>query len=114
MREELSNRYNQLRQERITAEILELSAGWNKSMNQGTIDQIIGSVVDVRFPKDQLPDLYNKLIVQVKRVSLEVAQHIGHDIVRCISMQPTDGLQRGMKALDTGNQSVYQWVKNVR
>ena len=72
-------------------------------MNQGTIDQIIGSVVDVRFPKDQLPDLYNKLIVQSeKEVSLEVAQHIGHDIVRCISMQPTDGLQRGMKALDTG------------
>ena len=72
-------------------------------MNQGTIDQIIGSVVDVRFPKDQLPDLYNKLIVQSeKEVSLEVAQHIGHDIVRCISMQPTDGLQRGMEALDTG------------
>ena len=72
-------------------------------MNQGTIDQIIGSVVDVRFPKDQLPDLYNKLVVQSEEeVSLEVAQHIGHDIVRCISMQPTDGLQRGMKALDTG------------
>ena len=72
-------------------------------MNQGTIDQIIGSVIDVRFPKDQLPDLYNKLVVQSEEeVSLEVAQHIGHDIVRCISMQPTDGLQRGMKALDTG------------
>ena len=72
-------------------------------MNQGTINQIIGSVVDVKFEKDELPDLYNKLIVQSdEEVALEVAQHIGHDVVRCISMQPTDGLQRGMKALDTG------------
>lgn len=72
-------------------------------MNQGTINQIIGSVVDVKFDQEQLPDLYNKLIVQSEEeVALEVAQHIGHDVVRCISMQPTDGLQRGMKALDTG------------
>ena len=72
-------------------------------MNQGTINQIIGSVVDVKFDQEQIPDLYNKLIVQSEEeVALEVAQHIGHDVVRCISMQPTDGLQRGMKALDTG------------
>ncbi|MEY8292388.1 F0F1 ATP synthase subunit beta [Carnobacteriaceae bacterium 52-44] len=72
-------------------------------MNQGTINQIIGSVIDVKFPKEQLPDLYNELIVQgEEEVALEVAQHTGHDVVRCISMQPTDGLQRGMKVVDTG------------
>ena len=72
-------------------------------MNQGTINQIIGSVIDVKFPKEQLPDLYNELIVQSEEeVALEVAQHTGHDVVRCISMQPTDGLQRGMKVVDTG------------
>lgn len=73
-------------------------------MNQGTINQIIGSVVDVKFSKDSLPNLYNKLVVQSEpKVALEVAQHIGHDVVRCISMESTDGLQRGMGVLDTGN-----------
>ena len=72
-------------------------------MNQGTINQVIGSVVDVRFDKEELPNLYNKLEIQSDpTVTLEVAQHIGHDVVRCISMQPTDGLQRGMTAIDTG------------
>ncbi len=72
-------------------------------MNKGTINQIIGSVVEVKFKKDELPNLYNKLIVQSDpEVVLEVAQHIGHDIVRCISMQTTDGLVRGMEVLDTG------------
>lgn len=72
-------------------------------MNQGTINQIIGSVVDVKFEKEQLPNLYNKLVVEGDHeVTLEVAQHIGHDVVRCISMESTDGLQRGTKVTDTG------------
>lgn len=72
-------------------------------MNKGTINEIIGSVVEVKFDKENLPNLYNKLIVQSEpEVVLEVAQHIGHDVVRCISMQTTDGLVRDMEVLDTG------------
>jgi len=66
--------------------------------------QIIGAVVDVRFPKEKLPRLLNAITVdnQGTRLVLEVAQHIGDDIVRCIAMSSTDGLVRGMDALDTG------------
>lgn len=72
-------------------------------MNKGTINQIIGSVVEVKYKKEELPNLYNKLVVQSEpEIVLEVAQHIGHDVVRCISMQTTDGLVRGMEVLDTG------------
>ena len=72
-------------------------------MNLGTVNQVIGSVVEVKFKKEELPNLYNKLVVQSdEEVVLEVAQHIGHDVVRCISMQSTDGLVRGMNVADTG------------
>ena len=72
-------------------------------MNIGTINQIIGSVVEVKFKKEELPNLYNKLIVQTDpEIVLEVAQHVGHDIVRCISMESTDGLVRGTEVADTG------------
>ncbi len=72
--------------------------------NIGKIVQIIGAVVDVRFPKDQLPRLLNAITVDNngKKLVIEVAQHIGDDIVRCISMGSTDGLVRGMNAIDTG------------
>jgi len=72
--------------------------------NIGKIVQIIGAVVDVRFPKDQLPRLLNAITVDNngKQLIIEVAQHIGDDIVRCISMGSTDGLVRGMDAIDTG------------
>lgn len=73
--------------------------------NIGKIVQIIGAVVDVRFPKDQLPKLLNAITVDNngKQLVIEVAQHIGDDIVRCISMGSTDGLVRGMDAVDTGS-----------
>ena len=73
--------------------------------NTGKIVQIIGAVVDVRFPKDQLPRLLNAITVDNhgKQLVIEVAQHIGDDIVRCISMGSTDGLVRGMDAVDTGS-----------
>ncbi|MBQ3257552.1 MAG: F0F1 ATP synthase subunit beta [Oscillospiraceae bacterium] len=72
--------------------------------NTGKIVQIIGAVVDVRFPKEQLPRLLNAITVDNhgQKLVLEVAQHIGDDIVRCISMGSTDGLVRGMDAVDTG------------
>ena len=73
--------------------------------NIGKIVQIIGAVVDVRFPKDHLPKLLNAITVQNqdKQLVIEVAQHVGDDIVRCISMGSTDGLVRGMDAIDTGS-----------
>ncbi len=72
--------------------------------NIGKIVQIIGAVVDVRFPKEKLSRLLNAITVdnQGTKLVLEVAQHIGDDIVRCIAMSSTDGLVRGMDAIDTG------------
>ncbi|MBR4100456.1 MAG: F0F1 ATP synthase subunit beta [Oscillospiraceae bacterium] len=72
--------------------------------NIGKIVQIIGAVVDVRFAKENLPRLLNAITVDNHgtKLVLEVAQHIGDDIVRCIAMSSTDGLMRGMDAIDTG------------
>lgn len=71
--------------------------------NKGKIVQIIGSVIDVRFEND-LPSLYNAIEVEFndETVVLEVMQHLGDHKVRCVSMHPTDGLKRGMEAVDTG------------
>ena len=72
-------------------------------MSKGIINQIIGPVVDVVFTnRYQIPKLYNALKVDDHPVVLEVAQHIGNDCVRCISMNPTDGLMRGLSVTDTG------------
>jgi F-type H+/Na+-transporting ATPase subunit beta len=72
--------------------------------NVGTITQVLGAVVDVKFEGD-LPAILNALEVtnKGKRLVLEVAQHTGESIVRCIAMDTTDGLVRGMEATDTGN-----------
>ena len=71
----------------------------------GKIVQIIGAVVDVRFKKHELPRLLNAIECNNngQRLVLEVAQHIGDDIVRCIAMSSTDGLVRGLDAVDTGS-----------
>lgn len=71
---------------------------------KGKIVQIVGPVVDVRFHKDEMPELYNALKVVHKDmdVTLEVSQHIGNDLARCISMGPTDGLSRDLEVIDTG------------
>ena len=72
-------------------------------MNIGKINQIIGPVVDVAFEdRHSLPKLYFALKVEGTPVTLEVAQHIGNESVRCIAMNPTDGLKRGMAVIDTG------------
>jgi F-type H+/Na+-transporting ATPase subunit beta len=72
--------------------------------NQGKLIQIIGPVVDIRFKKDSLPALNHAVIIEKgeERLTVEVAQHVGDDVVRCISMGSTDGLVRGMIANDTG------------
>lgn len=71
--------------------------------NTGKITQIIGAVVDIRF-ESELPALYNAIEIQFndETIVLEVMQHLGDHTVRCISMHPTDGLKRGMEAVDTG------------
>ncbi|MFJ6412579.1 F0F1 ATP synthase subunit beta [Terribacillus saccharophilus] len=74
-------------------------------MNNGIITQVMGPVVDVRFPNGHLPAIYNALVVQVSETSsltLEVALHLGDDSVRTIAMSSTEGVQRGKEVVDTG------------
>ena len=75
-----------------------------KSGTTGTVVQIIGAVLDIRFEPEKLPALLNAIEIDNNGTKLvvEVAQHIGDDIVRCIAMGSTDGLVRGTPALDTG------------
>ena len=72
--------------------------------NTGIVTQIIGPVLDIRFSDGHLPALLNAIEVfnGEEKITAEVAQHIGDDVVRCIAMSSTDGLQRGVEALDTG------------
>ncbi|HPK01048.1 MAG TPA: F0F1 ATP synthase subunit beta [Candidatus Sumerlaeota bacterium] len=75
-------------------------------MNIGKIKQVIGPTVDVEFHSDRLPDIYNSIHIENKhsgkRLVVEVAQHVGNNTVRCVALGPTDGLVRGMEAVDTG------------
>src|SRR6202522_2298714 len=74
----------------------------------GRVARVIGPVVDVEFPADQMPEIYFALTIDVvlgeetRHLTLEVEQHIGDNMVRAISMQPTDGLVRGASVTDTG------------
>lgn len=74
----------------------------------GRVVRVIGPVVDVEFPRGSVPDLYNALSAEVvlssvaKTLTFEVAQHLGDNLVRTISMQPTDGLVRGAEVTNTG------------
>lgn len=72
--------------------------------NVGKVVQIIGPVMDIRFDRDHLPALLNAIEIngEKEKVTAEVAQHIGDEIVRCVAMKSTDGLVRGMDAIDTG------------
>ncbi|MGN1340048.1 MAG: F0F1 ATP synthase subunit beta [Oscillospiraceae bacterium] len=74
------------------------------NQNIGRIVTVIGAVLDIRFSPDHLPNLLNAIEIDNggKKLVVEVAQHIGDDIVRCIAMGSTDGLVRGMEAVDTG------------
>ena len=73
-------------------------------MATGKVTQVIGTVVDVEFPPDQMPEIYNALVAQVggERLTLEVEQHVGNNWVRCLALGTTDGLARGVEAEDTG------------
>jgi F-type H+-transporting ATPase subunit beta len=74
-------------------------------MATGKVSQVIGPVVDIRFPADELPEILNAVNIPDVRgetLTVEVAQMIGNDTVRCVSMESTDGVVRGMDAVDTG------------
>jgi len=73
---------------------------------KGKVVEVLGAVVDVEFPTDQLPEIYNELKVHIagaeQDLALEVEQLLGNNWVRCVAMGPTDGLQRGIEVIDTG------------
>src|SRR3954469_10303870 len=91
----------------MTATVEEKNAGATEGAG-GRIARVIGPVVDIEFPVDSMPEMYNKLECEFELggdkhiLSLEVAQHIGDGMVRAISLQPTDGLVRGAQVVDTG------------
>lgn len=72
--------------------------------NIGTVVQVIGPVLDVRFHENELPNLLSAIEIEHegRKIVAEVAQHIGDNVVRCIAMNSTDGLSRGISAIDTG------------
>ena len=72
--------------------------------NIGTVTQIMGPVLDIKFADGHLPDLLNAITVQngSDTITAEVAQHVGDNVVRCIAMASTDGMVRGAQAVDTG------------
>ena len=71
-------------------------------MSKGTVIQIIGAVIDVEFPKEDLPKIYDALKVDETGLVLEVQQQLGDGIVRTIAMGPSEGLKRGVSATNTG------------
>src|SRR3989440_9377636 len=88
----------------MTTEVRESTKARN-AQKTGEIVQIIGPVLDVRFEEGELPEIYHALTVKRDNGDLvvaEVQQHLGNNWVRAVSMQTTDGLRRGMKAINTG------------
>ncbi len=72
-------------------------------MSTGTTVQVIGAVVDVSFPAGQIPKIYDALVIDDAKVTLEVQQQLGDGIVRTIAMGSSEGLKRGMAVTDTGS-----------
>ncbi|MGD0795182.1 MAG: F0F1 ATP synthase subunit beta [Dehalococcoidales bacterium] len=73
-------------------------------MAKGKVAQVIGTVVDIEFPPDELPALFNAVEIPLGegKIILEVQDHLGNNWVRCLALTPTDGLMRGSEAVDTG------------
>ncbi|MGP7959952.1 F0F1 ATP synthase subunit beta [Sanguibacter sp. A247] len=98
----------------MTASTVDTGAAGAKTPGVGRVARVIGPVVDIEFPSDQIPELYNALQVEIDlssqgegeksfTLNLEVAQHLGDSMVRAIALKPTDGLVRGSKVRDTGS-----------
>jgi F-type H+/Na+-transporting ATPase subunit beta len=92
----------------MTATINESDTQTESGGSVGRIARVIGPVVDVEFPVDQMPEIYNALLVdttiggETRTMTMEVALHIGDNLVRAIALKPTDGMQRGTEVRDTG------------
>ncbi len=78
-------------------------------MNKGRVVSIMGAVVDIEFERGQLPEIYNAIKIEGTvaggrqiDLTLEASNHLGDNMVRCIAMSSTDGLVRGMEAVDLG------------
>ncbi len=71
-------------------------------MSSGRIVQIIGAVIDVEFPREQVPNIYDALQVQGVETTLEVQQQLGDGVVRTIAMGSTEGLKRGLDVVNSG------------
>ncbi len=73
-------------------------------MAKGKVAQVMGTVVDIEFPPDELPALFNAIEIHSDRskLILEAQEHIGNNWVRCLALSPTEGLERGAEAIDTG------------
>jgi F-type H+-transporting ATPase subunit beta len=92
----------------VAQEVMSDMSATATTTRTGRVVRVIGAVVDVEFPRDAVPELFNACHTEItfeavaKTLTLEVAQHLGDNLVRCISMQPTDGLVRGATVTDTG------------
>ncbi|MDI9918133.1 F0F1 ATP synthase subunit beta [Rhodococcus sp. SRB_17] len=92
----------------MTAAVTENNGAGSASAVAGRVVRVIGPVVDVEFPRGAVPELFNALKAEItlpsvaKTLTLEVAQHLGDNLVRTVSMQPTDGLVRGTAVVDSG------------
>ncbi|MBO7340355.1 MAG: F0F1 ATP synthase subunit beta, partial [Lachnospiraceae bacterium] len=76
-----------------------------EGVSKGKITQVIGAVLDIRYDDVELPEINDAVVIPLKdggELTVEVSQHLGDDTVRCIAMGPTDGLTRGMEAINTG------------
>jgi F-type H+-transporting ATPase subunit beta len=93
----------------MTAQTIEHGSGSVGSGATGRIARVIGPVVDVEFPADAIPGIYNALTAEITlngdthTITFETSQHLGDNLVRAISLQATDGLVRGTTVTDTGS-----------
>ena len=71
-------------------------------MSTGTIEQVIGAVIDVKFPRENVPNIYDALVVQEENLTLEVQQQLGDGVVRTIAMGSTEGVRRELEVVNTG------------
>ena len=119
--------YNKTRQAAITKELSKSSQApplckqldihiigaknGSKTQVQGKIVQCIGAVVDVEFPRDQMPKIYDALKLEGSALTLEVQQQLGDGVVRTIALGSSDGLRRGLMVTNTGNPSRCPWAR---
>jgi F-type H+-transporting ATPase subunit beta len=98
----------------MTATVTEAASSQSGGPTVGRVARVIGPVVDIEFPADAIPEIYNALTVDIDlatrgegegvlRMTLEVAQHLGDALVRAVALKPTDGLVRGAIVTDTGH-----------